>query len=240
MSMFPDNNTTRRPIELGYATDEGVIFHFFNAVYAWMCVGLAVTASTAWLVSQNVAMVKAFNSSGLGIIFLLGSVAMVWAIQSTARRVQPTLATILFLLYSAVIGAIFSGIFVEYNLQTISGAFIMTAGVFGGMSVYGFVTKRDLTAMRSILYMCLWGLILATVVNFFLASSALYWLINYAILALFIGLTAADTQRLKAIAQQVRGDARASASYAIIGSLQLYLDFINMFLVILRILGNRR
>ena len=116
----------------------------------------------------------------------------------------------------------------------------MTAGVFGGMSVYGFVTKRDLTALGSILIMCVWGLILASLVSFFFASTALEWIIDYAILAVFIGLTAADTQRLKAIAVQVSGDARASASYAIIGSLRLYLDFINMFLAILRILGNRR
>ena len=240
MSMYPDSNATRRPLDLGISEQERAIFHFFNAVYAWMCVGLAVTAASAYLVSQNAQLVHTFTSSGLGIVFLLGSVAMVWAIQSTAQRIQPTLATVLFLLYSAVIGAIFSGIFVLYNLQTISGAFIMTAGVFGGMSVYGFVTKRDLTALGSILIMCVWGLILASLVSFFFASTALEWIINYAILLVFIGLTAADTQRLKAIAVQVSGDARASASYAIIGSLRLYLDFINMFLAILRILGNRR
>jgi len=240
MSMYPNNDVTRRPIGLGYATDEKVVFNFFNTVYAWMCVGLAVTAAVAWMVSQNAPMVRAFSSSGLGLIFLLGSVAMVWAIQSAAQRVQPTLATVLFLLYSAVIGAVFSGIFVLYNLQTISGAFIMTAGVFGGMSVYGFVTKRDLTAMGSILIMCVWGLFLATIVNFFIASTAFSWFLTYAILAVFIGLVAFDTQRLRVIAQQIGGDARASASYAIIGSLRLYLDFINIFLSILRIMGNRR
>ena len=116
----------------------------------------------------------------------------------------------------------------------------MTAGVFGGMSVYGFVTKRDLTSMGSFLFMAVWGLFLATIVNFFVASTGLSWLLTYAILAVFILLTAYDTQRLKIIAEQVRGDARSSASYAIIGSLSLYLDFINMFLSILRIMGNRR
>jgi FtsH-binding integral membrane protein len=106
------------------------------------------------------------------------------------------------------------------------------------MSVYGFVTKRDLTAMRSIFIMCIWGVILASIVNYFIASSLFYWIINYVILALFIGLTAADTQRLKVIAQRIGGDARAASSYAIVGSLQLYLDFINMFMVIVQILGG--
>jgi FtsH-binding integral membrane protein len=185
-------------------------------------------------------MVRALSSNGVGIIFLLASVGIVWMIRSTAQRMNPGLATVLFVLYSALIGAIFSGIFVLYNLQTIGGAFIMTAGVFGGMSVYGFVTKRDLTAMHSILIMCVWGLFLATIVNFFIASGPLSWLITYAILAVFIGLVAADTQMLKRLADQTRGDARASASYAIIGSLALYLDFINIFMAILRIMGNRR
>jgi uncharacterized protein len=240
MSMYPDSDVTRRPIELGYSTDERVVFNFFNTVYAWMCVGLAVTASTAWIVSQNAAMVRTLTTSGVGIIFLLASVGICFAIRSAARRISPGLATVLFLLYAALIGAVFSGIFVIYNLQTIGGAFIMTAGVFGGMSVYGFVTKRDLTAMGSILIMCVWGLFLATLVNFFIASTVFSWFLTYAILAVFIGLVAYDTQWLRKVAEQVRGDARASASYAIIGSLELYLDFLNIFLSILRIMGSRR
>jgi FtsH-binding integral membrane protein len=241
MSMFPQDNTTRRPFELAQVSEqEKAIFHFFNAVYAWMCVGMAVTATVAWVVAQNAAMVRAFSSTGVAIVFLLGLVAMTWAIQSAAQRIQPTLATALFLLLSALIGAFLSGIFVVYHLQTIAAAFVMTAGVFGGMSIYGFVTKRDLTAMRSILIMCVMGLFLATIVNLFIANSFFFWILNYAILAVFIGLTAADTQRLKAIAQQVSGDARASASYAIVGSLQLYLDFINMFMAILNIMGGSR
>jgi hypothetical protein len=194
----------------------------------------------AWLVAQNAGALRAFTSPGVGIVFLLGLVGMTWAIQSAVRRIQPTIATALFLLLSALIGALFSGIFVHYQLNSIAGAFVMTAGVFGGMSVYGFVTKRDLSGIYSILIMCLWGVILASIVNLFIASSFFYWIVNYAILALFIGLTAADTQRLKRIAQQVSGDARASASYAIMGSLQLYLDFINMFMVILQIMGGNR
>jgi FtsH-binding integral membrane protein len=238
MSMFPNSNVTRKPFELDYGTDEKVVFHFFNAVYAWMCVGLAVTASVAYLVAQNAAAVRSFASLGVMLIFLLVLVVMTSAIQSAAARMRPALATVLFLAVAAIIGAFMSSIFVFYQLQTIAGAFVMTAGVFGGMSVYGFVTKRDLTAMRSIFIMCVWGVILASIVNYFIASSLFYWIINYVILALFIGLTAADTQRLKVIAERTRGDARAAASYAIVGSLQLYLDFINMFMVIVQILGG--
>jgi FtsH-binding integral membrane protein len=155
-------------------------------------------------------------------------------------RINPGLATVLFLAYAALLGALVSGIFVVYQLSTIGGAFLMTAGVFGGMSVYGFVTKRDLSGMQSMLIMCVWGLFLATIVNFFIASDALSWLITYVVLAVFIGLTAADTQMLKRLAEQTQGDSRAAASYAIIGSLRLYLDFMNMFFSILRIMGKRR
>ncbi|MBV8779751.1 MAG: Bax inhibitor-1/YccA family protein [Phycisphaerae bacterium] len=239
MSMFSDNSPSR-PFELGYAADDKAVFNFFNAVYAWMCVGLAVSASTGWLVSQNAMLVRSLITNGIGVVFMIGSVAIIWAIQSAARKLQPGLATVLFLVYAAIVGAIFSGIFVYYPIATIGGAFIMTAGVFGGMSVYGFVTKRDLSSMGSFLIMAVWGLFLATLVNIFVASNGLSWILTYAILGVFILLTAYDTQRLKIIAEQVRGNARGTASYAIIGSLQLYLDFVNMFLSILRIMGDRR
>ena len=100
MSMFPNDNVTRRPISLGYATDDKAVFNFFNAVYAWMCVGLAVTAATSYLVSQNTTLVYALASRGIAVAFMLGSVAMVWAIRSSAQKMQPGLATVLFILYS--------------------------------------------------------------------------------------------------------------------------------------------
>jgi hypothetical protein len=235
--MYPDQS---RPVELEYGTDDKAVFNFFNAVYAWMAVGLAVTAAVAWYVSQNMAVMKVLYGRGVYLAVLLGTVALAYSVRSAARRVSATVATALFLLYSAVIGAMISGIFIIYPMATIGAAFVITGGVFGGMSVYGFVTKRDLTSMGSFLIMCVWGLFLATIVNIFVASDAFSWIITYAVLAVFIGLTAYDTQMLRNIALETAGDANLAARYAIIGSLELYLDFINIFLSILRILGSRR
>lgn len=237
---YPSPYESPRRVELDYATDDRAVFNFFNTVYAWMCAGLAITATTAYLVSMSPSMVRALHGTGISVIVLLGSVLMIWGIQRAAHRISPTAATVLFLIYAAVIGAVLSGIFVVYNLQTIGGAFAITAGMFGGMSIFGFVTKRDLTAMGSYLFMAVWGLFLATLVNIFLASSTLFWIINYVGVVVFTLLTAYDTQKLKNVAYQTQGNAREAAKYAIIGALSLYLDFLNMFIFILRILGSRR
>ena len=237
MSMYPQT----RARELEYGTDDKVVFNFFNTVYAWMAVGLALTATVAYLVSQSpAAMMVVYGSRGALVAGGLLAFAIAWAVQSLAMRISPIAATGLFLVYAALIGALISGIFRLYDLGTIGGAFVITAGVFGGMSVYGFVTRRDLTSMGSILIMCAWGLFLASMVNIFIASNALSWIITYAVLAVFIGLTAYDTQKLKAIAHSLEGNPAMAARYAIVGSLHLYVDFINIFLAILRILGNRR
>jgi uncharacterized protein len=164
----------------------------------------------------------------------------VWGIHSVALRVSALVATGMFLLYSALVGALLSGIFVVYQLGSIASVFTISAGIFGGMSIYGYVTKRDLTSMGSILVAAFWGLLLASVVNIFWANSTLYWIISYVGVAIFIGLIAYDTQRLKAMAYQTQGNPDLAARYAIIGSLTLYLDFINLFMFMLRILGNRR
>ncbi len=237
---YPSPYETPRKIELGYATDDKAVFSFFNTVYAWMCAGLAITATTAYLVSQNPAMVKSMRGSGMAVLILLGSVAIVFAIRHVALKVSAIAATVLFMIYAALIGAVLSGIFVMYNMQTIGGAFAITAGMFGAMSLYGFVTKRDLTQMGAYLFMAVIGLFIATLVNIFLASSMLYWIINYVGVIVFTLLTAYDTQKLKEIAHSTQGDAASAAKYAILGALSLYLDFLNMFMFILRIFGDRR
>ena len=141
---------------------------------------------------------------------------------------------------SLFIGALLSRIFVFYSLGTIGGAFLVTGGVFAGMSVYGFVTNRDLSSIGSVLVMCALGLFAASIVNLFIASNAFSWFITYAVLAVFIGLTAYDTQKLKEMAHATQGNADLAARYAVVGSLHLYVDFINIFLSILRIMGGRR
>jgi len=237
MSMYPQS----KPYELEYGTDEKVVFNFFNAVYAWMAVGLAVTATVAYMVAQSpVALRIVYGSRGGFVMGGLVAFAIAWVVGAAAQRMAPAVATALFLLYAAVIGALISGIFIRYQLGTIGAAFVVTGGVFGGMSVYGYVTKRDLTSMGSILIMCAWGLFLASIVNVFVANNVFSWLITYAVLAVFIGLTAYDTQKLKVVAQSLAGNPSMAARYAIVGSLELYVDFINIFLAILRIMGNRR
>lgn len=238
MTMYPQPSS--RPVELEYGTSDRAVFNFFNTVYAWMACGLGVTATVAYLVSQNTAIMKALYSRGLIVVFLLGTALLAYGIRAAAQRISATVATALFLLYAAIIGAFISFIFIIYPLNTIAAAFVMTGGVFGGMSVFGFVTKRDLTSMGSFLIMCVWGLFLATIVNVFIASNAFSWVLTYIILAVFIGLTAYDTQMLKNMAEQLADQPALASRYAIIGSLNLYVDFINIFMSILRILGGSR
>ena len=236
MSMYPDS----RPVQLEYAGDDRAVFNFFNAVYAWMCVGLAVTATTAWIFAEYLPSAQMNLGSGWIFVFLILSVLMVMGIRRAAMRINTAVALTLFVIYSAFVGFLLSYIFLVYRLDSVAGAFVVTAGTFGGMSLYGYTTRRDLTSLGSFLFMALWGLILATVVNIFWANTMLYWITTYVGLAIFIGLTAYDTQKLKQIAFQVQGNAALASRLAVIGSLELYLDFINMFVYILRIMGKRR
>jgi FtsH-binding integral membrane protein len=242
MSMYPDQSGLKKPWELNYATDDKAVGRFFNTVYAWMAVGLAVTASVAWFCSQNMAAVRFIHGGGIGvaIAIALGMFALAYAVQHAALRISATAATALFLLYAALMGALLSSIFLVYKLPTIGSAFVITGGTFAVMSIYGFVTKRDLTRMGSVLVMCVVGLFIASIVNLFIASNGLSWLITYAVLLVFVLLTAYETQKLKVLAQEHGNDPDLAPRIAIIGSLLLYIAFINMFLSILRILGDRR
>lgn len=238
MSMFPQS--TNRPIELDYAKDDQSVFNFFNAVYAWMAVGLAVTATVAWLVSRNTQLVVAMNAKGLILAIFLGLAALSFGIRAAAMKIGAGTATVLFVLYAAILGAAISYIFLIYNIQVLAGAFVITAGTFGVMSFVGFVLKKDLSKMGSILMMLVIGLFIASLVNIFIASSAVSWIITYACVVVFTLLTAYDTQMLKNMAYQTQGNPDLAARLAIVGSLCLYVDFINLFLSILRIMGGRK
>ncbi len=242
MSLFPNPaESRRRPFDLDYSgLKENVLGRFMNTVYAWMCVGLAVTAVVALWVSQNPALMKTALSGGGFLLLLIAELALVVAIGRAVNKISATVATLLFLLFAALNGLTLSAIFVLYALPTIGAAFLVTAGMFGAMSVVGFVTKTDLTRFGSLLFMALIGFILATVVNYFVASTLLGWIITYAGVVLFMGLTVYDTQRLKYMAYQVQGNAALASRMSIVGSLILYLDFINLFILILRIMGDRR
>jgi FtsH-binding integral membrane protein len=140
--MFPGSGAQRKPWELEYGAYDRPMARFFNTVYAWMAVGLAVTAAVAWFVSQSDVGLRMVygGGSGMMVVILLGMFAISWGVQSAAMRINANVATALFLLYSALMGALMSGIFVIYKMPTIGGAFLMTTGTFAAMSIYGFVT----------------------------------------------------------------------------------------------------
>ncbi|HZN65264.1 MAG TPA: Bax inhibitor-1/YccA family protein [Tepidisphaeraceae bacterium] len=242
MARFPSPNTFGpRTYEMQYESraDTVTVARFFNAVYAWMAAGLALTAVVAWYVSTRPDLMMQIFRGPVLIGLIIVELALVFVVAAAVNKINAAVATGLFLLYSALNGLTLSAIFIVYAQATIASAFIITAGTFGAMSVWGFVTKRDLSGMGSILFMALIGLVLASIVNMFWANSMLTMLINYAGVLIFVGLTAYDTQKLKAIAVATAHDAAMSARLSVSGALTLYLDFVNLFLFLLRILGRR-
>ena len=244
MSNFPNPFDARRGVPgLNYATDahvdNAVLVRFFNMVYAWMASGLALTAVVAWYLSTRLDLIRGL---GIGTFLLLFVVEMVLvvAISGAINRINAAVATMLFMLYAAINGVMLTGIFVIYAHATIANTFIITAGMFAAMSVYGMVTKTDLTRLGAILMMALIGLIIASLVNIFMHSSMMQWIISLVGVVIFAGLTAYDTQKLKMIAMATQNDARMAGRLAISGALALYLDFLNLFLLMLRLMNDRR
>ncbi len=174
-------------------------------------------------------------------ILIVAELGLVMVISSAINRLSFTTAGLLFILYSVLNGVTLSVIFLAYTLSSIATTFFVTAGTFGAMSVFGYVTRRNLSGMGRILFMALIGLIIATVVNIFVKSTGLQALLNYVGVLVFVGLTAYDTQKIKLMFQQTGGEINeATQKLALLGSLTLYLDFINLFLYLLRLLGDRR
>jgi uncharacterized protein len=241
MSQLPEYTPYRsRTNPLPYAQSEtGIIASFMNGVYAWMCVGLLVTAIVAWVTAHSDAMRALFYTRGTFLVLFLAELGLVWVISAAINRLSAATATGLFVLYAALNGLTLSVIFLVYAPGTITSAFTITAGMFGATSLFGFVTKKDLSGIGGLCFMALFGIILASIANFFMASPALYWAITYLGVAIFVGLTAYDTQKLKGIALQTQDNPALASRLAIVGSLALYLDFINLLLFILRILGNK-
>jgi uncharacterized protein len=249
MAQFPNPyGMNRSPVPLDYAAPETTaVRRFFNSVYAWMSAGLALTAVVAYLVSQYITGLLASGNTAalhsIGGIFIglfVAQIVLVMVISRATQRINATVATILFMLYAALSGVTLAGIFMVYTKAALASAFVVTAGTFGAMSVYGFVTKRDLTFMGRLMFMGLIGLIIASIVSLFWHNTMLQVVMNYVGVIVFVGLTAYDTQKLKAIAEQTEGDPALAARLAINGSLILYLDFINLFLFILQLMNDRR
>jgi len=242
MARFPNNfgnNFTTQPIEYATPADATTISSFFNAVYAWMAAGLALTGVVAYAAANQVLPMP--HTLGSSLFLFVIEILLVIAISGAVNRIGPVAATALFLLFAAINGLMLASIFWVYTKSSLGSAFFITAGTFAAMSVYGYTTRRDLTRLGSLLFMALIGIVIASVVNFFLLHSPVfYWLVSYGGVLLFVALTAYDTQKLKLIAVQTAGNPRMASRMAIVGSLSLYLDFINLFLFILRIMGNRR
>ncbi len=212
---------------------------FISKVYMWMGLGLLITAIAAYFV---VASDFVYTIAGNKILFwglLIAEFGVVVFLSARIQKISAEAATATFLVYAILNGITLSLIFLVYTGASIASTFGITALTFATMSAYGYFTKRDLTSMRSYLMMGLVGLIIASVVNMFWANSTMYWIISYAGVLLFVGLTAYDTQSIKKLGGMVEG-VQTVQKAAIIGALKLYLDFINLFLFLLRILGGRK
>lgn len=214
---------------------------FLTKVMSWMAFALAITGFVAWWTAQTPVVVEMIFSSRFGFYALLGAeLAMVWWITSAISRISAQRATFLFVVYAILNGLTFSVIFLVFTQSSIATTFYITAGMFGAMSLYGYTTKKDLSGWGSILFMGLIGLILASIVNFFLNSTMLYWIVSYVGVFIFAALTAYDMQKIKAMNIIGNEGTEEDHKEAILGALTLYLDFINLFLYLLRLFGNRK
>jgi FtsH-binding integral membrane protein len=211
---------------------------FLSKVYAWMFGGLLLTAFTAWYVFDSQLYIT-IASSGLMFPLIIGELILVFVLSARIEKMSRTTAAVLFLGYSFLNGLTLSVILAVYTLESIQEVFFITAAMFAALSAYGYFTKKSLSGIGNFLFMGLIGIIIAGVVNIFMASSALNFAISVIGVVIFAGLTAYDTQRLKEMYVLMYENEDLAAKGAIIGALQLYLDFINLFLFLLRIFGNR-
>ena len=214
---------------------------FINKVYAWMCLALTLTGFVALRTVSSETMLNLIFGTQFGLIGLIVvEVGIVIWMVSAIDRISSNLAIGLFLLYSALNGLTLSALLLIYTSASVATTFFITAGTFGAMSAYGYFTKKDLTSWGNLLFMALIGLIIASVVNIFWHNSALYWIVTYAGVLIFVGLTAYDTQKIKKMSLELDAESEEGRKGAIMGALALYLDFINLFILLLRIFGDRR
>ncbi len=255
MSDFDRNLTARS----GYRTDQVAIDAGLRAymirVYNYMASGVALTGVVSWLTYQAAggdaiqvaggqfsgltAFGQAIYSGPLTIILLLGTLGMVFFLSFRINRLQPSTALVLFMVYAGLLGLVLSSVFLQYTGASITRTFFVSAASFGALSLYGYTTQRDLSPIGSFLIMGLFGLILAMLVQMFLQSPGFNFAISAIGVLIFAGLTAWDTQRIKEM-YSAMDDGTVAGRKAVMGALSLYLDFINLFLFLLRFMGNRR
>ncbi|UCD31130.1 MAG: Bax inhibitor-1/YccA family protein [Desulfobacterales bacterium] len=215
---------------------------FIRSVYNWMAIGLGLTGFVAFYVSNSEAIMRLiFGNQLIFFGLIIGELALVFTISARVHKMQASTATSLFILYAALNGATLSAIFLVYTRASITSTFFICAATFIASSIFGMTTKRDLTSMGQFLFMGLFGIVIASVVNLFMRSSGVSMIVSYIGVIVFVGLTAYDTQKLRtmALSQPAGVDGGTLRKGAILGALTLYLDFINLFLMLLRILGSR-
>lgn len=214
---------------------------YMTRVFGWMTLALTVTGVTALLVASSPTLINLFLANKFVFYgLLIGELLLVGALVGLVNRISAAAATAVFIGYSILNGLTFSIIFLVFTSSSIALTFFITAGTFAFMSAYGYFTKNDLTSVGNLMFMALIGVIIASIANWFLQSETLYWIISYAGVFIFIGLTAYDTQKIKQQALHMSHDSESSQKGAIMGALTLYLDFINLFLFLLRIFGGRK
>ena len=214
-----------------------IVQSFFAQIYGWMFFGLLTTGIVAYYTAHSPFLLNLIFSSKITFyVFLFAPIILVMIINSLSA----SMASFLFFVYSAVTGITLSAIFLVYTQESIATTFGITAGTFGATALFGYVTKKDLSKMGSILFMLLIGLIIASVVNMFLKNDTMMWVLTYVGIIIFVGLTAYDMQKLKKIAYSIDEDESSIAKFAVLGALTLYLDFINLFLRLLQIFGKKR
>ena len=209
-------------------------------VYVWMTLALVLTGVTAYGVASSPGVMMALYSNQLlfwGLI--IAEFALVIGISAAINKLSLTTATLMFVVYSVINGAVLSSIFMIYTMSSIASVFFITAGTFAVMAFIGYTTKKDLTSMGKILFMALIGIIIATVVNIFLKSTGLEMIVSYLGVLIFVGLTAYDSQKIKQMLLMAPDAGEGAQKIALLGALTLYLDFINLFIYLLRIFGRR-
>lgn len=210
-------------------------------VYTWMALALVITGFTAYGIANSLGMLMTIATNRILFFgLIIAEFALVIGLSAAINRLSLTMATLMFVLYSVINGATLSFIFVLYTMSSISSVFFITAGTFAVMAFIGYTTKTDLSSMGKFLFMALIGIIIASVVNIFLKSTGLELIVSYIGVLVFVGLTAYDTQKIKNMLWTAGDTGETAQKIALIGALSLYLDFVNLFLHLLRILGDRK
>lgn len=222
----------------GYHSINSVSSSLISKVYVWMTLALAITGVTAYGVATIPTLFMTMGKMMWGLV--IAELVLVFTLSAAINRLSLSVATLMFIVYSVLNGCMLSSIFYVYSPMIITKVFFITAGTFGITAAYGYATKRDLSSFGRIFYMALLGLFIATVVNFFMKSATLDYLLSYAGVIIFTGLTAWDSQKIKKLLQMQYEVDEKSQKLALLGALTLYLDFINLFLYLLKIFGNKK